>query len=143
MWYGEFIHTLDAKDRFILPAKYREKIKKFENKKFFLTRGLDGCLFIFSADVWQELEQKLQSVSFTKEQSRNFNRLYFSGAQEIEIDSQGRVNVPGYLKDYADITKEIVIIGVGDRIEIWDKKRWGEFYARNRKRFEEMAEGLF
>ncbi len=143
MWYGEFIHSLDSKDRFVFPAKFRDKMKKLKSKKFYLTRGLEGCLFFFTSQVWNELETKLQSVSFTKEQSRNFNRLYFSGAQEIEIDSQGRLILPGYLKEYAGISKEVVIIGVGDRVEIWDKKRWEDFYARNRQRFEEMAEGLF
>lgn len=143
MWYGEYTHTLDVKDRFILPAKFREKVKGLETKRFYLTRGLDGCLFFFTAEVWKIFEEKLQSVSFTREQSRNFNRLYFSGAQEIDIDAQGRLVIPSYLKEYAGISKEVVIIGVGDRVEIWDKKRWETFYARNRQRFEEMAEGLF
>lgn len=143
MWYGEFTHTLDSKERFVLPAKFREKVKKMKHKTFYLTRGLDGCLFLFPQEVWKKLEEKLQSVSFTREQSRNFNRLYFSGAQEVEIDAQGRLILPGYLKEYAGIKKEILIIGVGDRIEIWDREKWGEFYARNRQRFEEMAEGLF
>jgi MraZ protein len=142
MWYGEYVHTLDSKDRFILPAKFREKIKKIKDKTFFLTRGLDGCLFLFSSPIWKELEAKLQSLSFTRQQSRFFNRLYFSGAQQVEIDSQGRVIIPGYLKEFAGIKRDIVIIGVGNRIEIWDKQKWEKFYSDNRKRFEEIAEGL-
>ncbi|RKY39481.1 MAG: cell division/cell wall cluster transcriptional repressor MraZ [Candidatus Omnitrophota bacterium] len=143
MWYGEYHHTLDNKDRFILPAKFREKIKKTKTKKFYLTRGLDGCLFLFPQQIWKKLEEKLNSLDFTKYEVRFFNRLYFSGAQEIEIDTQGRINLPSHLKEYAQIKKEIVIIGVAERIEIWAEERWEEFYAHNRRRFEEIAQKLF
>ncbi|MBU2102507.1 MAG: division/cell wall cluster transcriptional repressor MraZ [Candidatus Omnitrophota bacterium] len=143
MWYGEYQHTLDDKDRFILPAKFRARIKSSRKQKFFLTRGLDGCLFFFSQDVWQNLEEKLKGISFAKQQSRSFNRLYFSGAQEVDIDTQGRVAIPGYLKEFAQIKKEIVIIGVADRVEIWDKLRWNDFYQQNKVKFEEVAENIF
>lgn len=143
MWYGEYNHSLDDKDRFILPAKFREKIKSLDKKKFYITRGLDGCLFIFQEDVWSGLEEKLKAISFTKQQSRFFNRLYFSGAHESEVDSQGRMILPQHLKEFAQIQRDIVIIGVGDRIEIWDKKLWEKFYGDNKKRFEEVAENLF
>lgn len=143
MWYGEYIHTLDNKNRFILPAKFREKIKNLDNKKFFITRGLDGCLFLFHQEVWRKLEEKLQQFPFTRQQARNFNRLYFSGAVEVEPDSQGRVMLPDYLKDYASIKRDIVIVGVADRIEIWDKNRWEEFYQEQKGNFETIAEGLF
>jgi len=143
MWYGEYLHTLDEKDRFILPAKFREKIKTLDKKKFFITRGLDGCLFLVFQDAWEKLENKLKSLSFTKKQSRSFNRLYFSGASESDIDMQGRVTLPEYLKQFAQIQREVVIVGVADRIEIWSKDRWNNFYQENKKRFEEMAENLF
>ncbi|UCC94328.1 MAG: division/cell wall cluster transcriptional repressor MraZ [Candidatus Omnitrophota bacterium] len=143
MWYGEYHHTLDDKDRFVLPAKFRDKIKGFENKKFYITRGLDGCLFLFHAEEWVKLEGKLKSLSFTKRETRFFNRLYFSGAQEIDIDSQGRITLLSYLKDFALIQREIVIVGVADRIEIWAREEWGKFYRENKKRFEEVAENLF
>jgi transcriptional regulator MraZ len=143
MWYGEYNHTLDAKDRFILPSKFREKIKTLKNKQFCITRGLDGCLSLYSQDEWKQLEQKLAALSFTKQQSRSFNRLLFSGATEVEVDTQGRITVPEYLKEFASIKREIVIIGVVNRIEIWDKERWNSFYQDNKKRFEEMAENLF
>jgi len=143
MWYGEYSHTLDEKDRFILPAKFREKAKTLAKKKFFITRGLDGCLFLVSQEVWEKLEGKLKSLSFTKQQSRSFNRLYFSGASEIEIDAQGRITLPEYLKEFAKIQREIMIIGVSDRIEVWSKDRWDKFYQENKERFEEMAENLF
>lgn len=143
MWYGEYIHTLDEKDRFILPAKFREKIKTLKQKKFYITRGLDGCLFLFHQETWEKLEEKLKSLSFAKQQSRSFSRLYFSGAQEIDIDTQGRVTISVYLKEFAKIQKEIVIIGVADRIEIWSRESWVSFYQENRKKFEEAAENLF
>jgi MraZ protein len=143
MWYGEYTHTLDDKDRFILPAKFREKIKALKQKKFYITRGLDGCLFLFEHQTWVGLEEKLKSLSFAKQQSRSFNRLYFSGAQEIDLDSQGRITVPDYLKEFAQIKREIIIIGVADRIEIWDKESWNKFYQENRKKFEEAAENIF
>jgi MraZ protein len=142
MWYGEYFHSLDSKDRFVLPAKFREKFEQLEYKKFYMTRGLDGCLFIFSHDVWKNFEEKLRSLSFTKQQSRSFNRLYFSGAHEVEFDGQGRTVIPQHLKEFAKIQKDIVVIGVADRIEIWDKNRWGKFYADNKEKFEEIAEGL-
>lgn len=143
MWYGEYLHTLDEKDRFILPAKFREKVKTLDKKKFFITRGLDGCLFLVFQDAWEELENKLKALSFTKKQSRSFNRLYFSGAVESDIDSQGRVTLPEFLKEFAQIQREVMIVGVADRIEIWSKDRWNKFYQENKKRFEEMAEDLF
>ncbi|MCF7908733.1 MAG: division/cell wall cluster transcriptional repressor MraZ [Candidatus Omnitrophica bacterium] len=143
MWYGEHNHTLDNKDRFILPAKFREKIKTLKKKKFYITRGLDGCLSLYAETAWKQLEEKLSTLSFTKKQSRSFNRLLFSGASEIEVDAQGRVTVPEYLKSFAQINREIVIIGVVNRIEVWDRKIWSSFYNHNKKRFEEMAENLF
>lgn len=143
MWYGEYKHTLDDKDRFILPAKFREKMKSLKKKKFFITRGLDGCLFLFHQEEWEKLEEKLRSLPFTKQQSRFFNRLYFSGAQEIDIDSQGRITLPVYLKEFASIGREIVITGIADRIEVWDKGRWESFCKENTKNFEGVAENLF
>ncbi len=143
MWYGQYLHTLDKKDRFILPAKFREKIKTEENLYFYITCGLEGCLFLYSKEVWKQLEDKLQSLSFTKQKPRFFNRLFFSGASEIEVGPQGRIALPHNLKQYAAIRKEIVIIGVGNRIEVWDKERWDDFYSKNKSSFEDMAEDLF
>ena len=143
MWYGEYVHTLDNKDRFILPARFRQEIKKRKIKKFYLTRGLEGCLFLFAEEDWKRIEERLRTLPFTKQQARYFNRLYFSGAYEVRLDSQGRILIPQHLKDFAKINKEIVIIGIADRIEIWDKAQWKEFYERNRKNFEEMAENIF
>ena len=143
MWYGEYIHSLDNKSRFVLPSKFRQQIKKQSIRKFYITRGLDTCLFMLAEHDWKRLEEKFRSLSFTKQQARSFNRLYFSGAHEAAPDSQGRILIPDYLKEFAQIKRDIVIIGVSDRIEIWSRPDWVKFYEKNRKNFEEMAENIF
>ncbi|MFC1646485.1 division/cell wall cluster transcriptional repressor MraZ [Candidatus Omnitrophota bacterium] len=142
MFYGEYYHQLDRKGRLVLPSKIRETAKSNFVDKFFITRGLDKCLFMFSEDEWRTQEQKFKSISFTKSEARKFNRLYFSGAAEIAYDKQGRIIVPQYLKDFAEIKKEVVIIGVSNRLEIWSKDIWVEFYSASRDAFEEISEKL-
>ena len=142
MFYGEYAHTIDRKGRIILPSRFREIAKAHYIEKFFVTRGLDKCLFMFSEDEWHAQEQKFKGISFTKQQARTFNRLYFSGAQEILPDKQGRILLPAYLKDYAQIKREVVIVGVSNRIEIWSKDKWSEFYSNSRQSFEEIAEKI-
>lgn len=142
MFYGEYSHSIDRKGRLILPAKFREVAKGNFIEKFFVTRGLDKCLFMFAEEEWKTQEQKFKSVSFTKQESRIFNRLYFSGAVEVLPDRQGRILLAQYLKDFAEIKKDIVIVGVSNRIEIWAKEKWQEFYGSWRQSFEEIAEKL-
>ncbi len=142
MFYGEFSHSIDRKGRLILPAKFREVAKSHFIERFFVTRGLDKCLFMFSEEEWRLQETKFKSIPFTKQQSRTFNRLYFSGAIEVNPDKQGRILLPQYLKDFAEIKKDIFIVGVSNRIEIWSKDKWEEFYSNSRTSFEELAEKL-
>ncbi len=142
MFYGEFEHSIDRKGRLILPAKFREVAKNQFVEKFFITRGLDKCLFMFSEEEWRSQENKFKGMSFTKQQSRTFNRLLFSGAVEIVFDKQGRMLVPQYLKDFAEIKKDVMIVGVSNRIEIWSKDKWRDYYANTRQSFEEIAEKL-
>ncbi|MDP2981249.1 MAG: division/cell wall cluster transcriptional repressor MraZ [Candidatus Omnitrophota bacterium] len=142
MFYGEFKHTLDRKQRIIIPAKFREALKEHYVERFFITRGLDKCLFMFVEDEWKIQEQKFKSLSFTKAESRKFNRLYFSGASEIIPDKQGRILIPDYLRSYAEIKKEVYIIGVSNRIEIWSHELWEEYYAKSKDTFEDVAEKL-
>ena len=118
MFYGEYEHALDRKGRLIIPSKFREALKEHYVERFFITRGLDKCLFMFGEDEWKTQEQKFKSMSFTKSEFRRFNRLYFSGASEIVPDKQGRILVPSYLKTYANIKRDVYIIGVSNRIEI-------------------------
>ncbi len=142
MFYGEFKHTLDRKDRLIIPATFREVFKENYIEKFFITRGLDRCLFVFVEDEWRIQEQRFKSMSFTKSEARKFNRLYFSGACEVTCDKQGRILLPQYLKDFAEIKREVVIVGVSNRIEIWSEDKWKEFYNTTQESFEQIAERL-
>jgi len=142
MFYGEYLHSIDRKGRLILPAKFREVAKGNFIEKFFVTRGLDKCLFMFSEEEWRSQEAKFKAISFTKQEARTFNRIYFSGAGEVVPDRQGRILLPQYLKDFADIKKDVVIVGVSNRIEIWSKDKWQEFYGNSRQSFESIAEKL-
>ncbi|MBU0547472.1 MAG: division/cell wall cluster transcriptional repressor MraZ [Candidatus Omnitrophica bacterium] len=142
MFYGEFEHSIDRKGRLILPAKFRETAKNQFVEKFFVTRGLDKCLFMFSEEEWRSQENKFKTMSFTKQQSRTFNRLLFSGAVEVGPDKQGRILLPQYLKDFADIKRDVIIVGVSNRIEIWARDKWRDFYSNSRQSFEEIAEKL-
>ncbi len=142
MFYGQYEHALDAKDRVIIPAKFREIFKEHYAEKFFLTRGLDRCLFVFAEEEWRNQEQKFKDMPFTREETRKFNRLYFSGACEAICDKQGRILIPSYLKEFAEIKQNVMIIGVSDRIEIWSKEKWNQFFSGNLGSFEALAEKL-
>ena len=142
MFYGEYQHGLDKKGRIVLPAKFREVCKEYKIDRFFLTRGLDQCVFMFSEDEWRIQEQKFKSKPFTKKETRSFNRLFFSGAVDSIPDKQGRFIIPQYLKDYANIESETTLIGVSNRIEIWDRKKWNNFYTDSTESFEQIAENM-
>ena len=142
MFYGEYEHTLDRKGRLIIPAKFREALKDHYIERLFITRGLDKCLFMFGEDEWKAQEQKFKTMSFTKSEYRRFNRLYFSGAGELVPDKQARILIPSYLKDYANIKRDVYIIGVSNRIEIWSREDWKGYYSASKDSFEEVAEKL-
>jgi len=142
VFYGEYLHSIDRKGRLILPAKFREVAKSNFIERFFVTRGLDKCLFMFAEEEWRTQEAKFKAISFTKQQARIFNRLYFSGAVEIIADRQGRILLPQYIKDFAQIKRDVVIVGVSNRIEIWAKDKWEEFYKSSQPSFEEISEKL-
>lgn len=142
MFYGEYSHTLDNKGRIILPSRFRDVARDNHIDTFFVTRGLEKCIFMFSESEWRLLEQKYKGLSFTKHDVRMFNRLLFSGAVDVVPDKQGRFVIPQYLKDYAGIISKSVIIGVSNRIEIWDAARWQEFYEKSSGLFEETAERM-
>ena len=126
----------------IIPSRFRESAKEQEVERFFITRGLDACLFVFTEDEWRLQEQKFKSMPFTKQESRNFNRMFFSGAVEVAPDKQGRFIVPQYLKDYANIKRDVIIIGISNRIEVWNSTTWKEFYTNSSGSFEQIAENL-
>ena len=143
MFYGEHEHSVDRKGRLIIPSKFREVFKENYVERFFVTRGLDSCLFVFAEDEWKKQESKFRALPFTSSEARQFNRIYFSGACEVTCDRQGRILVPQYLKDFARIKNDVVIVGVSSRMEIWSKELWQEFYRNTKDSFEKIAENIF
>ena len=142
MFYGEYEHTIDKKGRLIIPSKFREFLKEYDLEKLYITRGLDKCLFVFTESEWKSQESKFKSISFTKSEARKFNRFYFAGAVQIECDRQGTILIPKYLKDYAGIKRDVMIIGVSNRIEVWSKDAWHQYYDDAKGSFEDIAEKL-
>ena len=143
MFYGEHEHSIDRKGRLIIPAKFREVFKENYVERFFVTRGLDTCLFVFAEDEWRKQESRFKSLPFTSAEARQFNRLYFSGACEVNCDRQGRILVPDYLKEFAGIKRDVVVVGVSNRMEVWAKENWQEFFKKTKDSFEEIAEKVF
>lgn len=138
MLLGEFKHNIDSKNRLTIPAKLRMEL----GEKPVLTRGLDSCLFIYPNRDWQLFMEKLNKLPLGQAKARNFKRFILSGASEIEIDEMGRVLIPEPLKKYSGFKKEVVIIGVSDRIELWDGDNWNKYIATAEKESGDLAEGL-
>ena len=138
MFMGEYQHTIDDKNRLIIPSKFREGL----GDQFVMTKGLDNCLFIYPLDEWEKLEQKLKALPFTKADARAFVRFFFSGANECELDKQGRILVTQVLKDHANLIKDVVIIGVSSRVEVWSKEVWESYSQDAQKDYEAIAEKL-
>lgn len=139
MFMGEYHHNIDDKGRLIIPAKFREEL----GETFIVTRGLDGCLFVYPNNEWNSIVAKLKQLPFTKKDARSFMRFFLSGATVCDFDNQGRVNITSPLIEYADITKECVVIGVNDRIEVWSKSSWENFFNSNEDKLSDIAEDLF
>ena len=138
MLIGEYEHSLDTKGRLIMPSKLREDM----GDKFVITKGLDGCLFGFSQTEWANFEAKLKTLPLTQKNARNFVRFFLSGAVECEIDKQGRFLLPNNLRTYAKLEKEINIIGVGTRIEIWNRENWKNYNSDENISADEIAENM-
>lgn len=136
---GEYNHNLDEKNRLIIPSKFRDAL----NESCVITKGLENTLSIYSISEWEKLTNKLNSLPFTKKDARDFTRFFLSGACLLEFDKQGRALIPNNLKEYAKLEKECVIIGVGNRIEIWPKKEWDKFSTDNNDTMSDIAEHLF
>lgn len=122
MFMGEYNHTVDPKGRLIVPSKFREQL----GNEFVVTKGLDGCLFVYTMEEWHNVEEKFRSVSGASKDARKFSRFFFAGAASVELDKQGRMLLPPVLREYANIQKDVVLAGVLNRVEIWDKDRWLE-----------------
>ena len=140
MFYGEYEHAIDRKGRLIVPAKFRQALHDHHVKSLFLTRGLDGCLFLFPESEWRLAENRFKQIPFTKSEGRKFNRLFFSGAAEVSVDGLGRILLPKTLKEFAQIHTDVVVVGVSSRMEIWAKEQWKAFYESSRQGFEDVAE---
>ena len=139
MLMGEYHNNLDIKARVVVPSKFREEL----GDKIILTRGLDGSLFIYSTAMWESLTEKLKTLSFTEKESRNFTRFLLSGAVTLEFDKQGRIIIPSYLKDYAALEKEVVLVGVLNRVEIWSLDNWKKFMTDNFNDLSNISSNLF
>lgn len=139
MFIGEYHHTIDEKGRVIIPAKFRDEL----GESFIITRGIENCLFVYSMDNWNKICDKLNSLPFTKKDARVFNRFFMSGATSVELDKQGRVNISSPLIQYANIVKDCVIIGTGDRLEIWSQEDWDLFFNSSKDNMSDIAENLF
>ena len=120
MFMSQYYHTVDAKGRLIVPAKYREQL----GDEFVITKGLDGCLFVYGNADWEILEKKLTSLPVTNANARKLTRFFLAGATACEVDKQGRILLPANLREYAGIDKEVVSVGVFSRVEIWSKDKW-------------------
>lgn len=138
MFIGEYSHTIDEKGRLSVPAKFRAKL----SEGCVVTRGLDRCLWVYPADEWQKLAEKLSNLPITQKNARSFSRLMLAGAMDLKLDKTGRVNLPSYLKGYAKIDSKVVITGMYNRLEIWPEDSWSEFKKGMEENSEEVAEQI-
>jgi len=138
MFIGEYCHTVDTKKRLAVPSKFRRDL----GKKAVLTRGLDNCLYLYPMKEWEKLAKKLAALPISRSDSRAFARLMLAGAMDVSLDSLGRVLVPEYLKEYANLGKKVVITGLYNRIEIWDEVKWEAYKKKTNERVEDIAEKM-
>lgn len=139
MLMGEYHHNIDEKSRLIIPSKFRNEL----GDRIIITRGLDKCLFVYSENEWNKIISKVSKLQFTKKNVRAFERAFIGGASTIEFDKQGRINITSPLVHYANITKECVIIGVNERLEIWDKETFENYMKENEESLDIITEDIF
>ena len=138
MFIGEYPYSLDAKKRLAIPAKFR----KLLGKRAIITRGLDKCLFLYPESEWNKLAKKLASLPLSQADARGFARLMLTGAMDVKIDNMGRILIPDYLKEYANLKKKAVVAGLYNRVEIWSAKEWKEYKEKTEKEVGNIAERL-
>ena len=138
MFIGEYAHSIDFKKRLAVPSKFRAELKN----KVVVTRGLDNCLFVYTLKAWEELAGKLGTLPVGESGTRSFTRLMLAGAVDVDVDKQGRILIPDYLKSYAGLTRNVVIAGLYNRLEIWDEKKWNEYKKKAEKNSDDIAEQL-
>ena len=139
MLMGEYHHNIDDKGRLTIPSKFRDDL----GEKFVITRGRENCLFAYSLEDFQKIVAELQKIPFTKKDARQFMRFFLSGATTVEFDKQGRINISSPLISYAGLKKECIIIGTGDRLEIWSSDNWNDFFDSTKDNMSDIAENLF
>ena len=142
MFYGEYEHSIDEKGRLIIPARLRAPMKDNFIDRFFITRGFEKCLFVFAEQEWRRIEENFRALPFTKSVARNFTRSFYSGACESDCDKQGRILIPKRLLEYAGLKKDVRIIGVSRRVEIWDKEAWEAYSQKSLEDYEKTAEEI-
>ena len=138
LFIGEYRHSLDVKGRIIVPSKFRDGL----GDKFVLTKGLDGCLFAYSKEEWANFEEKIKTLPLTNKDARAFVRFFFAGAVECEIDKQGRTLIPPMLREHAGLNKDLVIIGVSNRVEIWSQEKWDNYSEAEDLEADDLAEKM-
>lgn len=138
MFIGEYKHTIDNKKRLAIPSKFRKELEA----KAVITRGLDHCLVIYPIKEWDKMAKKLESLPTSQIEARNFARIMLSGASEVELDKLGRILVPDFLKNYAALKKNVAVLGISNRIEIWDEEKWQEYKTKTEMVVGDMAEKL-
>ena len=138
MFIGEYLHSIDLKKRMAVPSKFRADLKN----KVVVTRGLDKCLFIYPMKVWEDLAGKLGTLPVGESATRSFIRLMLAGAVDVDVDKQGRILIPDFLKDYAGLGRNVIVAGIYNRLEIWDEKKWKEYKKKAEKNTDEIAEQL-
>ena len=138
MLMGEYNHTIDAKGRLIVPETFREIL----GDEFVVTKGLDNCLFVYPNDEWQKFEEKLQTLPLTNKNARQFTRFFLAGAASVEVDKQGRILLPSVLREFAGLEKDVVLVGVASRIEIWSRDRWNESISTYDDDMDEVAANM-
>ncbi len=138
MLIGEYLHTLDPKKRLSLPSKWRSEL----GKTVVITRGLDNCLFVYPLVAWQKITQKIADLSIGAADTRSFNRFFLSGAVEVEVDKTGRILVPDFLKDFAQLDQKVILAGIHDRVEIWDENKWNDYKQKIEGEADTLAEKL-
>jgi MraZ protein len=138
MLIGQYEHTIDNKKRLALPAKFRGEL----GDKVVITRGIDGCLFVYTSEEWQKASEKWSSLTISQTEARSFARMMLAGAMEVQLDKLGRILVPDYLKDYAGLKKNVIVCGLSNRLEIWDEEKWETYKKEAEKGVDEIVSKL-
>ncbi len=138
MFIGEYKHTIDSKNRMTIPSKFQGQL----SEGAIITRGLDNCLFVFTNEEWKRVAEQIKQQSFTTANARAFSRLMLAGAMDVKIDKQGRILIPTYLSEYANLGQKVVVAGLYDRLEIWNENDWEEYKKKTESNANDISEQM-